>query len=176
LIERAERNDFQPLLAMTFAPEGISELMSQGMFLSVICSEDLPRVTDEDRARATQSFLGNLFESRLKPCEFWPRGEMSDDYYQPVESAAPVLILSGNLDPITPPRWGEHIAAHLSNATHLIVPGVGHGAVGQGCVSRLVSQFLDEGTSASLDTSCIEQLHRPPFFVSTTGPRTGNQP
>jgi pimeloyl-ACP methyl ester carboxylesterase len=114
-----------------------------------------------------------MFKNRLKPCEFWPRGEIPAEYYKPVNSDAPVLILSGQLDPITPPRWGEHIAKYLTNAKHLVVPGVGHGTLGQGCVGRLVSRFLDEGTAANLDAACIEQLSRPPFFVSTTGPRAG---
>lgn len=175
LIERAEQNDFQPLIAMGFASEDLGELLSQGMFLSVICAEDVPRVTEEDRSRAlSESFLGDMFGSRLKPCEFWPRAKVSEDYYQPVKSDVPVLILSGELDPITPPRWGEHVAEHLPNAKHLVVPGVGHGAMGQGCVTRLVSQFLDDGTAADLDVGCIEQLRRPPFFVSSTGPRSDN--
>ena len=175
LIERAEQNDFQPLVAMAFTSEELSDILSNGMFLSVVCSEDLPRVSEQDRAQlASDTFLGDMFKNRLKPCEFWPRGEITDDYYEPVKSDAPVLILSGQLDPVTPPRWGEHIAKHLTNARHLVVPGVGHGALGQGCVSRLVSRFLDEGSSANLDTSCIEQISRPPFFVSSTGPRAGN--
>jgi pimeloyl-ACP methyl ester carboxylesterase len=175
LIENAGQNDFQAIVAMAFASEELSDILSNGMFLSVICSEDLPRVTEQDRARlAVDGFLGDLFGNRLKPCEFWPRGEIADDYYEPVESDAPVLILSGQLDPITPPRWGEHIAQHLPNSRHLVVPGVGHGALGQGCVSRLVSRFLDDGSAANLDPSCIEQISRPPFFVSSTGPRAGN--
>lgn len=176
LIERAEQNDFQPMLAMAFAGEGLADILSNGMFLSVICSEDLPRITEQDRARlASDPFLGDMFKNRLKPCEFWPRGEISDDYYEPVKSDVPVLILSGHLDPVTPPRWGEHIAKHLANARHLVVPGVGHGSMGQGCVTRLVSSFLDEGSAANLDAKCIEQISRPPFFVSSTGPRAGNK-
>jgi hypothetical protein len=46
--------------------------------------------------------------------------------------------------------------------------------MGQGCVTRLVSRFLDEGSAANLDAKCIEQISRPPFFVSSTGPRAGN--
>ena len=175
LIERAEQDDFQPMVAMAFAGEEAADLMSNGMFLSVICSEDVPRVTEQDRARlASDDFLGDMFKSRLKPCEFWPRGEISPEYYEPVRSDAPVLILSGQLDPITPPRWGEHVAQQLPNATHLIVSGTGHGAMGQGCVPRLVSRFLEDGSAANLDTSCVKQISRPPFFVSNTGPRADN--
>ncbi len=171
LIERAEQNDFQPMVAMAFAGEEAADLMSNGMFLSVICSEDVPRVTEQDRERlASDDFLGDMFKNRLKPCAFWPRGDISPGYYEPVKSDAPVLILSGQLDPITPPHWGEHVAQQLSNATHLVVPGTGHGAMGQGCVPRLVQRFLDDGSAANLDTTCVGQIRRPPFFVSNTGP------
>jgi pimeloyl-ACP methyl ester carboxylesterase len=177
LIDRAAQNDFQGLVAMAFAGEDLADLMSNGMFLSVICSEDVPRVTAQDQARlAGDGFLGDMFRYRLQPCEFWPRGEIAADYYDPVKSDAPVLILSGQLDPITPPRWGEHIAQYLPNSKHLVVPGVGHGTMGAGCVPRLVSRFLDDGTAANLETACIEQLRRPPFFVSDTGPKRRQQP
>jgi pimeloyl-ACP methyl ester carboxylesterase len=165
------------MVAMAFASEELSDILSNGMFLSVICSEDLPRITDEDRARmAADSFLGDMFKNRLKPCEFWPRGDVSSDYYEPVESDAPVLILSGQLDPVTPPRWGEHIAEHLPNAKHIVVPGTGHGTLGQGCISRLFSRFLDDGSAVNLDTGCIEQVKRPPFFTSNTGPNPDVRP
>jgi pimeloyl-ACP methyl ester carboxylesterase len=177
LIDRAAQNDFQGLVAMAFAGEDLADLMSNGMFLSVICSEDVPRVTAQDQARlAGDGFLGDMFRYRLQPCEFWPRGEIAADYYDPVKSDAPVLILSGQLDPITPPRWGEHIAQYLPNSKHLVVPGVGHGTMGAGCVPRLMSRFLDDGTAANLETACIEQLRRPPFFVSDTGPKRRQQP
>jgi pimeloyl-ACP methyl ester carboxylesterase len=177
LIERAGQNDFQPMVAMAFSSEELSDILSNGMFLSVICSEDLPRVTEQDRARlASESFLGDMFRTRLKPCEFWPRGEISEEYYAPVNSDAPVLILSGQLDPVTPPRWGEHIARQLPNATHLVVPGIGHGALGMGCVPRLMTRFLDDGTAANLEPGCIEQLKRPPFFTSSTGPTLAVKP
>jgi len=172
LIERAEQNDFQAVIAMGFANEDVADLLSPGMFLSVICNEDVPRVTGQDRDRmASESFLGDLFRYRLRPCGFWPRTEIAEEYYEPVKSDAPVLILSGQLDPVTPPRWGDHIAEHLPNARHLVVPGVGHGVMGQGCVTRLVNQFIDEGTAENLDANCIEQLRRPPFFITPAGPR-----
>ena len=40
---------------------------------------------------------------------------MTDDYYAPVTSIEPVLIFSGDDDPVTPPSWGEHVAQHLPN-------------------------------------------------------------
>ncbi len=108
----------------------------------------------------------------LEPCEFWPKGEVGDEYYEPVVSDASVLILSGKLDPVTPPVWGEQVLEHLPNARHIVVPGTGHGTLGQGCVSRLVGEFLDNANAAELDAGCVEQVRRPPFFVNNVGPQT----
>jgi hypothetical protein len=87
-----------------------------------------------------------------------------------VVSDVPVLILSGDLDPVTPPTWGEAVLPHLSHGRHIIVPGTGHGAIGTGCGIRLINQFIEHGSAESLDLSCLEGLRRPPFFLSPAGP------
>ena len=38
-------------------------------------------------------------------------------------SPMPTLVMSGELDPVTPPVWGEAIAKHLSNSRHVVIPG-----------------------------------------------------
>lgn len=172
LVEDAAAGDFQPLLALAFAGEGGADNMSQGMFLSVICAEDVAAFKPSDAAGiAKGTFFGTaMLDTRTKPCAFWPRGEVGDDYRQPVASDLPVLILSGDLDPITPPEWGEHVARHLKNSRHIVVPGTGHGATAAGCVPRLMSQFLASTDPKSLDDSCVKSQHRPPFFVNHSGP------
>ena len=172
LIARAEGNDFQGLLALGLLNETASRNMSLGMQLSVICAEDYPRVTADASAGASQGsvFADHLLESRIKACEFWPRGAVEESFYQPVVSDVSVLILSGDLDPVTPPAWGESVLPHLSHGRHVIVPGTGHGAIGTGCGIRLINQFIEEGSAESLDTSCLDGLRRPPFFLSPAGP------
>lgn len=81
-----------------------------------------------------------------------------------------MLVLSGDLDPVTPPSWGEAVTRHLQNARHIIVPGTGHGAVATGCGARLVQEFVDRGAIDGLNTSCLEGLERPPFFLTPAGP------
>ena len=174
LLERANEGDFQGLVALAFANEGAADKMSQGMFFSIVCSEDAPRVTREEiEKESAGTFMGgHSSEMRIKPCEFWPTGEVTDEYYEPVVSDAPVLILSGKLDPVTPPVWGEQVLEHLANARHIVVPGAGHGTLGQGCVNRLVRDFVDQADAESLDAGCVEQFRRPPFFVNNVGPQT----
>jgi pimeloyl-ACP methyl ester carboxylesterase len=172
LLARAEANDFQGLLALGLVNENSSENMSVGMQLSVICAEDYPRVTRDEYTQESRGsvFADHLLTSRMKACEFWPRGDVDDSFYQPVTANTPVLILSGDLDPVTPPSWGESVVPHLSRSRHIVVPGTGHGAIGTGCGIRLIHQFIEQGSAENLDTSCLEGLRRPPFFLSPAGP------
>ena len=183
LLVRAESNDFQGLLALAMMGEGVAQNMSYGMHLSVVCAEDYPRITPADIERETAGtlFEAYLIDARMKACEIWPKGEVAPSYYEAVKSDVPVLVLSGDLDPVTPPTWGENVLPHLSNARHVVVPGTGHGALSTGCGARLVRQFLERGSAQDLDLGCTQAMRRPPFFVTPAGPdpsgnRSAGQP
>ena len=98
LIARAERHDFQAMLALAMAGGGEGTI-SMGMQLSVVCAEDYPRITPEQAAHAAENtiFSTHLMTARMKACEFWPRGHVDASYYEPVKSDVPVLVLSGGL-------------------------------------------------------------------------------
>ena len=59
----------------------------------------------------------------------------------------PTLVLSGELDPVTPPAWGEQVAKTLANSKHIVMPGTGHTAGGTGCGQRIIRNFIDKGTA-----------------------------
>ena len=48
-----------------------------------------------------------------------------------------VLLLSGEFDPVTPPRYGEQLLASLGKARHLVGKGQGHILLSRGCMPRL---------------------------------------
>lgn len=172
LLTDAAAGSFQGLFAFAFSSDLPKGAMSEGMFLSVVCAEDLPRIASEDISRETaNAFIGSaMFDTRMKPCEFWPKGAVADDYYAPVTSSKPVLLFSGEDDPVTPPSWGERVASSLGNAKHIVVPGAGHITLMRGCVSRLVGEFLDTADPRAIEPSCVASLKRPPFFTTYTGP------
>jgi pimeloyl-ACP methyl ester carboxylesterase len=172
MLKRAETDDFQGLLALATVNEGAADNMAIGMQLSVICAEDYPRITPADQARESEGrvFGGHLLTSRMKACEFWPKGTVAPAYYEPVRSNVPVLLLSGDLDPVTPPTWAEQVQQHLPNSRHVVVPGTGHGVLTTGCGTRLVRDFIQRGSTEALDTSCVDTIKRPPFFLSPAGP------
>ena len=163
---------FQGLMALAFSQELPKGGMSEGMFLSVVCAEDMPRITAADIAReSSRRFIGTaMFDTRMKPCEFWPAGSVTADYYEPVVSARPVLIFSGADDPVTPPIWGEQVAARLPHARHVVVPGAGHITLTRGCVPQIMARFLERASVDGLETGCVAAVRRPPFFSSYTGP------
>ena len=172
LVDRAERNDFESLFALGLANEASAENMSTGMMLSVICSEDAGRFTQEDieREAAPTVFRTYLLSGQVQACETWPRGAVDASYYEPVTSDVPALVLSGELDPVTPPSWGGAVVRHLRNARHVIMPATGHGVVGTACGASLVATFIERGSAGALDTSCVKNVRRPPFFISPAGP------
>lgn len=166
-VAAAAGGDFNPLLAQNLAfVDDVAENLSVGMHLSVICAEDVPRITPADLEALSRSFFGRaLVDDFVRACARWPRGALPADFYDPVRSDVPVLILSGGIDPATPPRHGEQVAATLTRARHLVAPHVGHGVSLHGCAPRLIESFVRSGNADALDGSCLERIPRPLFLL-----------
>ena len=180
IVAAAEKNDFQSMLALAgMGGAGDEPNMSIGMQLSVICAEDAPKNTPDDLQKGSESTLFGKYVMSIQQqaCAFWPRGTVDDSFYEPVKSDIPTLVLSGEVDPVTPPTWGEQTAATLSQSKHIVIAGTGHTAGSTGCGQRLIREFIEDGSTANLDTSCVDKVRRPAFFVSPAGPdptRTGS--
>jgi pimeloyl-ACP methyl ester carboxylesterase len=103
-LDRAANGDFNALLAQNLEFSGqVADNLSVGMHLSVVCSEDVPRIRAEDLARASRAFFGRaLVDDFLRACAIWPKATLPPDYGDPVRADVPVLILSGGIDPATP--------------------------------------------------------------------------
>lgn len=134
-----------------------SQVLSVGAYLSVVCSEDDPLIDPaEARRLAEGTFLGTYrVDQQRRACALWPRGELPEGYAEPVRSDAPVLILSGHRDPVSPPHWGERVASHLPTGRHVVLAGGFHVDAGT-CTQELVTRFLATGSAADLDTSCAD--------------------
>jgi pimeloyl-ACP methyl ester carboxylesterase len=143
---------------------------SNGMYLSVTCAEDLPWIKPGEGERmAANTFLGDYrLRQQREACALWPRGDVKRDYADPVRSDVPVLILTGEWDPVTPPSNGDAAAKALTNSLHIVVP---HGAHGFGglenidCILRLTAEFVEQGTTKGLDTTCVKTIRRKGFAL-----------
>jgi pimeloyl-ACP methyl ester carboxylesterase len=167
IVHHAATGDFAPFLRQAIAPS-IPDFVADGMYLSVTCAEDVPFISPEEAVKLT---AGNPFGNyrvfqQTRACGMWPRGEIPTDFLEPVRSNAPVLIFSGNMDPVTPPKYGEEVARHLPNSRHIIIPEAGHGVDGMtdpGCIDRIIIEFMDKGNARDLDTNCVERMAAPRF-------------
>jgi pimeloyl-ACP methyl ester carboxylesterase len=166
MIARALAGDFKLFESAISQVFDIEKILSLGMYLCVTCAEDVSLIQRKDIVRETKgSFLGTtVIESLVRVCEEWPRGRLPNAYNSPVRSNAPVLIFSGELDPQTPPLWGAEIARHLPNSRHIVMRGTAHVPFPD-CGVEIMSQFISKGSTKGLDTSCVQELHRPPFVV-----------
>ena len=167
IIHHAADGDFAPFLQQAMAPS-IPDFIADGLYLSVTCAEDVPFINQEEAAalNANNPFGNYRVFQQTRACAMWPRGEIPTNFLEPVRSNAPVLIFSGNMDPVTPPKYGEEVAQYLPNSRHVIIPEAGHGPFGlsdPGCIDRIAIEFLDKGDEKNLDVSCVQRMARPPF-------------
>jgi pimeloyl-ACP methyl ester carboxylesterase len=137
------------------------------MFYAVACSEDAPLVT---AAEDPETLFGSSAQAFVEICAAWPRGEAAPVLREPVVSNVPVLMLSGEADPITPPRHAGQLTDSLSNSLHLVFDDMGHGNALSDCTSRIIARFIETASVAGLDTSCVQGVEPPPFFVDFSGP------
>jgi pimeloyl-ACP methyl ester carboxylesterase len=169
---QAADGDFSPLIAQFMRTSSIStDDMALGATLSVLCSEDLPRVAGRDfAADARGSIFGTAYaDIWTRRCDAWPRGPALDEAPE-ATSPVPALILSGGDDPVTPPRAGDLMARHLPNSRHVVVPRAAHNTSFSGCVPDLIAQFIADGRADDLDAACVATITGWPFVLSTSGP------
>ena len=142
------------------------------MFYAVTCSEDALLISADQAAESgTHSVFGDRTVDFMKVCAAWPKGEVSPDFRKPIASNVPVLIFSGDADPITPPWHADKVADSLTNELHLVFPGMGHGNLMSRCSTKIFSDFIQSASTDGLDTVCIKGIQPAPFFVDFSGPR-----
>lgn len=159
----------QALLAQSRLITGdLSEQIMHAMQMAVLCSEDAAFFVA--RAEDAATVMGNEFLDTLRTqCSVWPKGERPADFYAAPLSAVPTLLLSGEFDPVTPPRYGDATLQHFSKGRHLVVAGRGHNVMAAGCVPRLLAQFVDQADASALDVSCLKDFAAIPAFLNRNG-------
>ena len=150
----------------------LADSINIGMNLSVACAEDAPFLDEAAIAEANAGTYYQDFETERmgRFCDIWPRGDIPDDMKEPIRSDLPTLLLSGEMDPVTPPSNAERAAERLPNSVHVVAPFQGHAVATRGCIPQIVTEFIDTVDPKALDTSCVDELVPTPFFISFAGP------
>ena len=174
LIDEAVNGNFQPLAAQfTMIADTMSDAMAIGMHNAVVCTEDSPYFANEaitvDDLEAT--YIGPLQLDALEAiCSIWPKGVLDEEFKTPVATDAPVLLLSGEADPITPPAYADLAAVDMTNALHVTGRLQGHGQAIVGCMPDIIGDFVAAASVTELDTSCFDRVFAMPFFLDFSGP------
>lgn len=165
----ANKGHYESLMALSeMVNHQVSDMIMHGMQLSVMCGEDVPDlvVDPDDKQRLLGTGLVELMQAQ---CKVWPHKQRPANFRAPLTGNVPVLILSGEFDPVTPPRYGDMVAEHLPNSRHIIAKGSGHNVLPVACMPKLFAKFLESANAKTLDVSCMDKLTYSPMFTGFYG-------
>ena len=167
LANQAARGEFELFASVAFPRmRALEDQIARGMHFSVVCGEDMQFITAADAERELAgTFYGDYrLKAYRRACDIWPRSDTPSSFATPVKSEAPVLLISGEADPVTPPWLAEAAARHLPNSRQIVIPHTGHFFTFR-CVDELIAAFVAKGTAKELDASCLAQIRRPAFVT-----------
>lgn len=131
---------------------------SGGMFHSAMCY-DAPasRAGWESAASAHPALRSIGFWNDV--CEGWHSARATSAELVAVESEIPVLVVSGDLDPVIEPRFVRDLLVSFPNAYHVAYPSGAHnpGPRSVRCTARVMTTFIADPTSPP-DTSCAAEV------------------
>ena len=168
----ASQSSFDALLLIASQDVWRQDMRSWGMYMSVLCHEEIPFSSPEafaaelvkypEFAGMFQGFeVGNL---TYGACEGWDAGQADASANEPVRSDVPTLLLAGQFDPIAPPQWGQRVAEALDHGYFFEYPGMGHGVSDGTCPQQMMLAFLADPASQP-DDACIGEMTMASFVV-----------
>jgi pimeloyl-ACP methyl ester carboxylesterase len=171
LLSRAAVGDYAPMTAAAMLlSDDVAKTVNLALHFAVTCAEDAPRIDAAETDRMVARLRAPALARRdLAACDGWPRPPVPADFYAPVVSDKPVLLLSGGLDPVTPPAAAEEVAGTLSHSRHIVALGYGHIVSPHACAPRLIEKFVEDAGVATLPSSCAAYFAastRPPLYSS----------
>ena len=169
VLNEASQGRYESMMSLAYMIENqVSDQIMHGMQLSVMCTEDADAL--HENPDDVDTVLGNALPVvAIEQCKAWPTGQRPADFREPWRSDVPTLLLSGEFDPVTPPRYGEQVLKGLSRGRHIVLKGQGHIAVGVGCMPKLLGQFIESTDAAALDTTCLASVDYVPPFTGFNG-------
>jgi pimeloyl-ACP methyl ester carboxylesterase len=145
--------------------------ISMGLHLSVICADYLPLTSraaiDARGATLPAELRASLMAASLGylgNCRLWNVKPSPADATRPVTSAVKTLVLSGQIDPATPPAWAARAAQTLSASYLFELRGITHGVFPTPCGSAVLAPFIADPTQKPAPT-CLDALTEVQFRV-----------
>jgi pimeloyl-ACP methyl ester carboxylesterase len=160
VIDQASQGDFTQIAALLpLLKQGYAKGLAGGMLLSVIASEDAPRVTEALLEQdALAGFLrGAVARGMMAAATEWPSAPVPSDVQDVLTGELPTLVVAGVFDPATPPAFADAIAKHLSNVQVIVFPGGAHSANNFDGLGGIMEQFVRTARTQDLDLSAARE-------------------
>jgi pimeloyl-ACP methyl ester carboxylesterase len=122
-----------------------------GMYLSILCNESFPFISDEESARVAKgTYIGDYrVRAQRAMCRDWPNAQVPKSFVEPVRSDRPVLLFSGEFDPAAQPEYAAEAAKYLPHSRHVVSRNASHG-LGGPCIAGITARFIDSGSADGL--------------------------
>jgi pimeloyl-ACP methyl ester carboxylesterase len=156
-------------LGRFWSPEGVS----LGMFLSVTCADFMSPGVPQAAERLGRGTFAGAYRARQQSaaCAEWPVRRTGPGFRRPVRASLPVLLVSGELDPVTPPEWSAKAARSLPRARRVVIRHNGHAlGAAAACVAGMMAEMVEAGRTDRIDARCADDLPPPQF---SPGPPAG---
>ncbi|GAB1256876.1 alpha/beta fold hydrolase [Aurantivibrio plasticivorans] len=175
VIDSLTQGDYQPLASLIALGAESDQVISAGLHYTILCATDVnanvPSPQIETISQGSSTLLSlDPRQSYKRICDKLPKVDLPKNYFRQTVYKQPMLLVSGQFDPVTPSRWGEKALTTIEHAQHLVVPGAHHGASILGCMPKLISQFFNVPRTRLVDTSCIDKIRPTPPFITPAGP------
>jgi pimeloyl-ACP methyl ester carboxylesterase len=165
LIEQIAADRFEPLAAATQSfSRQIEGQLSPALHFSVLCAEDTQMASQHSNLSLTRS----LYRQSLEACAPWPIADNFSSRIPVINNNTPVLLLSGTLDPVTPPAYAEEVAKTLAKHRAVVAKNHGHIISTQSCAPSLLAAFIKTADTKDLPEDCVNLLGKsaPSFLWS----------
>jgi pimeloyl-ACP methyl ester carboxylesterase len=181
LIYDTHNDDVSLLRNVLVLPIVATQDLNIGTALSLSCQEQIlastPEEIEADLAEhpgfedlGPISMVGGS-DVAFSICEIWETAPYDPLDAEPVVSDIPTLIISGEYDPTTPPRYGAHVAENLSNGFFFEFAGRGHTpsmSWSEDCPMQIALAFLHDPT-VEPDSACMAEITPLRFVVPFDG-------
>ncbi|MBB6096401.1 pimeloyl-ACP methyl ester carboxylesterase [Povalibacter uvarum] len=168
VVNRAAQGDLQPFLEATRPTQGPH--FAEGLYLSMTCAETFAAIDTSAAitASAPTRFGAYRLRRQQEACREWAPARKDPDAFTTPSFDGPVLMISGRLDPVSPPDWAESMTKIYRNSRHFVIHEGAHIVDGLSnldtCFDPLVLAFLEQPT-ANIDASCLRNMKAPVWRV-----------
>jgi pimeloyl-ACP methyl ester carboxylesterase len=170
------KGDWTPFLALGNPVGSTSEpaetRLAEGLYLSILCSEDLPHfdVAAAREAAARTWFGTERLDQALSAAQVWPRGDAPAWLREYPRGDQPILVINGGRDYVTPPAAGDELARKMPNVHQATIRHMGHslpdGLSHQERFDELCLHFMQHQSLDGFPLDSLDEMTPPPFKVA----------